>query len=382
MMTINQPTKSKMKHSFMDTTIRRVITGLGVVAITTTLCTVPVKSFAVDSSTATTAYNDFNSVFLDSAGSGYKSSAGASGTSYDYFWAQAEDIELVIDHYEFTKGSTEKNLFSTMCNTFISKYSDTWIASDTWNDDLGRSADMLTRAYIITGTASYLTQAKYCFDTAYQRGWDTKYNGGGIYEQMGVANPEKQALSTLSCGYAAALIATVDSAYLNHATNIYAWARSHLFNPSTGQVYNGVYTNGTTDTGSTTSNQGSMIDYARLLYKITGNSQYFNDATASLTYTKANHADSSGFIDSCAAQFSRGMGHFVVDNNLWNTTFGSGTSYYSWMWTNCNTGWGHRDTSYNVTWNKIGSQTTVDTTAEPYTYEGVPSLLQYTFMPH
>jgi hypothetical protein len=344
-----------------------------------------VKSFAVSDTDATTAYNAFNSTFLNSSGNGYKSSIGASGTSYDYFWAQAEDIELVEDRYEHTGSTTEKNLINTLCNKFVASYSDTWIASDTWNDDLGRSAGMLARAYIITGTSSFLTKSKYCFDTAYQRGWDTTSNGGGIWEQMGVSNPRKEALSTLSCGYAAAVIymATGSQGYRSHAGDIYAWARTHLFNPSTGQVYNAVYPDGTIDTASTTSNQGSMIDYARLLYKInSSDSDYFNDATASVVYTKANHTDSNGFIDSCAAQFARGMGHFVVDNNLWNTTFGSGTSYYTWMYNNCNTGWGHRRTDYNVTWNKIDQQTAVNNTDEPYDYEGVPVLLQYTFMPH
>jgi hypothetical protein len=352
-----------------------------IVACAIAVCGLPTKSFAVNSTSATDAYNDFNSAFMDSAGDGYNASL--SSTTYDYFWAQAEDIELVEDRYEVTHSATEKNLVNTMCNKFVVKYTDTWIPTDTWNDDLGRSADMLTRAYIITGTASFLAKAKLCFDTAYQRGWDTTSNGGGIWEQQGVANPRKEALSTLSCGYAAALLATVDANYSAHATTIYSWARTHLFNPATGQVYNAVYPDGSIDMASTVSNQGSMIDYARLLYKSnSGNQTYFNDATASVVYTKANHTDGSGFIDSCAAQFSRGMGHFVVDNNLWNTTFSSGTSYYSWMYSNCNTGWGHRRTDKNVTWNRINTATPVNNTDEPYDYEGVPVLLQYTFMPH
>lgn len=363
------------------TALQRVSSCLGAVVLGSVLCALPFKSLAVDGTTATTAYSDFNSAFLNSSGNGYNASLGS--TSYDYFWEQAEDIELVEDRYEVTQGSTEKALINTLCTKFLATYSESWMAADTWNDDLGRASEMLARAYLDTGTANFLTQAKFCFDTAYQRGWDTTFNGGGIYEQMGVSNPKKEALSTLNCGYASALIyvATQSQGYRSHAGDIYAWARSQLFNPSTGQVYNGVYTNGTVDTTSETYNQGTMIDYARLLYKISTNSEYFNDATAAVVYTKANHTDSSGFIDSCAAQFSRGMGHFVVDNNLWNTTFSSGTSYYSWMWNNCNTGWGHRRTDYNVTWNKIDVTTTNATNLEPSDYEGVPSLLQYTFMP-
>lgn len=346
-------------------------------------CGQPIKSSAVNSQTATDAYNDFNAVYVNSYGNGYQSSV--TNTDYLYFWQQAEAIELVIDRYEVTHGSTEKDLINTMCNKFVSKYSDSWISANTWNDDLGRASEMLGRAYLVTGTSSFLTKAKYCFDTAYQRGWDTTYNGGGIWEQMGVSNPRKEALSTLNCGYAAAIIymATGSQGYRSHAGDIYAWARSHLFNPSTGQVYAAIYPDGTLDTTSQVYNQGTMIDYARLLYKINSSNQnYFNDATAAVVYTKAHHTDSNGFIDSCAAQFSRGMGHFVVDNNLWNTTFGSGTSYYSWMWNNCNTGWGHRWTAKNISWNKINSQTPSDNSLDPTQCEGVVSLLQYTFMPH
>jgi len=338
------------------------------------------QSFAVDDSTATTAYNTFNSTFLASAGNYYKTST--TNTAYDYFWSQAEDIETVIDRYEHTNSSTDKALINALCNKFIATYPEPW-TWDSWNDDVGRASEMLARAYMVTGTSSFLTRAEYGFNLAYNRGWDTTSNGGGIWEQQGVANPEKEALSTLNCGYAAAVIymGNNDQTYRSKAGSIYAWSRTHLFVTSTGQVYTGVFPNGTTNTASQVYNQGVMTDYARLLYKISGNSAYLNDAIASVVYTKANHTDSAGYIDSCAPQFSRGMGHLVVDNNLWNSTFSSGTSYYSWMYLNCNTGWGHRRTDLNITWNKIGSQTPTSELT-PNQCDGVVSLMQYTFMPH
>jgi hypothetical protein len=365
-------------------TFRRVIAtpGLGLIAAGAMICCgQPFKAFAVDDADATTAYDSFNAAFLNSSGNGYKTSV--SDSSYDYFWQQAEDIELAEDRYEHTQSSTDKSLVNTLCTHFIATYPEPW-TWDNWNDDLGRASEMLARGYLITGTADFLTKAKYGFNLAYGRGWNTTHNGGGIYEEQGVSNPEKEALSTLNCGYAAALIyqANGDQTYRSEAGDIYAWARSHIFNPSTGLVYTGVYTNGTVDTTPQVYNQGTMIDYARVLYDISGNSQYFNDANAAVIYTKANLTDSSGFITSCAPQFSRGMGHFVVENNLWNTTFSSGTTYYDWMYDNCNTGWGHRWTTYDITWNKINTQTPSETTLTPNQCDGVPSLLQYTFMPH
>lgn len=345
-------------------------------------CGLPMKSFAVSDADATTAYNAFNSNFLNAAGNGYEASLGS--TSYLYFWQQAEAIELAIDRYERNHSSVEVNRISALANKLVASYSDAWISSNQWNDDLGRVSECLARAYLVTGTASVLTKAKYCFNTAYQRGWSTT-TGGGIWEKMDDLSRGKEMLSTGNCGYAAGLIymGNGSQGYRNHAGNIYAWIRGHLFNPSTGQVYTSEYQNGTTNTASQVYNQGTMVDYARLLYKInSSNANYLNDARWAVVYTKANHTDGNGFISSCAAQFSRGLGHLVVDNNLWNSTFSSGTSYYSWMYDNCNTGWGHRWTLHNISWNRIASQTPTDTNRDPTQYEGIPSLMLYTFTPH
>jgi hypothetical protein len=48
-------------------------------------------------------------------------------------------------------------------------------------------------------------------------------------------------------------------------------------------------------------------------------------------------------LNTWAAEFGRGIGHFVKDNNLWST-------YYPWMLANANAAWGCRRTDYNVSW--------------------------------
>jgi len=213
-------------------------------------CSLPTTSFAVSDADATTAYNAFNTTFLNSAGNGYEASIGS--TSYLYFWQQAEAIELAIDRYERNHSSVEVNRINALCNKFLATYSDSWVATNTWNDDLGRSSEMLGRAYLVTGTASFLTEAKYYFDTAYQRGWSTTNNGGGIWENMANLPAGKEMLSTGNCGYASAVIymGNGSQGYRNHAGDIYAWIRSHLFNPSTGQVYTSVHSDGTVNTGT------------------------------------------------------------------------------------------------------------------------------------
>jgi hypothetical protein len=48
-------------------------------------------------------------------------------------------------------------------------------------------------------------------------------------------------------------------------------------------------------------------------------------------------------LNTWAAEFGRGIGHFVKNNNLWST-------YYPWMLANANAAWSCRRTDYNVSW--------------------------------
>ena len=74
---------------------------------------------------------------------------------------------------------------------------------------------------------------------------------------------------------------------------------------------------GVVDTGSAVYNQGTFVDYANLLYQITRNVNYYNDAVRSINYVRDNMttggiiSNRAGYLNTWADEFARGLGHFV-----------------------------------------------------------------------
>jgi hypothetical protein len=116
-------------------------------------------------------------------------------------------------------------------------------------------------------------------------------------------------------------------------------------------VYGQIATNGVVDTSANLYNQGTFLDCANLLYKITGQPVYYNDALQDVEFTRNNltvngiFSNSATWINTWAAEFARAMGHFVGENNLWSL-------YYPWMQANANAAWNCRRPDYNVSWNE------------------------------
>jgi len=318
----------------------------------------PQRASAIGSGDADTMFNGFNNSFLVS-GSYYKSAL--NNGNFDGGWTGALDIMVAEDAYERTGSSSHQALVNTLCTTFLQKFPPgyTW---DGWNDDIGWMAIMLARGYRATGNSNLLTQARTaCFDMAWARGWDTQYNGGGIWEQQPDMTPagqpiNKNVLSNDSLGKAACYIyqGNHDQWYLDRATQIYAWVRSHLYNTSTGQVYTSIDRSNNVDTSTALYSVGTFVDYANLLYQITGNVMYYNDAKRSIDYAKNNMYNSGvitgGGTNTWSDEFARGIGHFCRDNRMWGT-------YLSWMQLNANAIMSHRRTDLNLCWGNFSQQT-------------------------
>jgi hypothetical protein len=282
----------------------------------------------------------------------------------DGTWTFSIDIEGEEDAYERTHNPVQQQLINNLCTTWLIQTPTPW-SWDGWNDDIGWFSLALVRGYQMTGDTNFLNAAEYGFGFAFGRGWDTNFNNGGIWEEQ-PANvngpPNKNPLACDSNLQTVCMLyqSTTNPAYLADAELIYGWVRTNLFNPGTGIVYGSITTNGQVNTQPNLYNQGTFVDCANLLYNITGQQEYYNDAKAAVNgatnklTTGGIFSNGATYLNTWAAEFARGMGHFVKDNNLWN-------AYYALMVANANAAWGCRRPDYNVSWSEWTQPTPTNT---------------------
>ncbi|CAM4366208.1 Ricin-type beta-trefoil lectin domain-like [Pedobacter westerhofensis] len=318
--------------------------------------TLALKALADVNTNADAAFNAFNASFLMTSGNTQYYKEALNVATKDYFWRQALDIQMAEDVYLRTKSAAHKTLITNLLNTFLQQNQGTGGLTDwNWNhfnDDLQWAGLAFIRGYQITGNTAYLDQAKYTFNRTYDRGWTADLGGGLWWDDV---RSEKSGLSNnpevmLGCYI---YEATKEVAYLNKAIAIYAWVKSTLYNGSTGAVSEKITANGVLFNDANVYNVGAFVGAANHLHRLTGNSMYYDDAIRSIEYVK-NNKTTNGIITvakrdgTWQSEFSRGLGEFVRDNNLWST-------YYTWMKQNADAAWNSRRTDRNLTWNTWAS---------------------------
>jgi hypothetical protein len=335
------------------------------------------------SPTAVSAINAFNSAFLVTSGNTAYYKQALNNGNADGTWVASLDIQGEEDAYEVSGSAAAKTLVNNLCATWLVNTPPPW-SWDGYNDDIGWFTITLARGYQMTGTANFLTQAEYGFNYAFGRGWDTTYNGGGIWEEnpsyAGSTTLEKTALANDSLAKTAVMIyqSTGNTTYLNEAEQIYAWVWHHIYNPSTGEVYAGIYTDGTVDTGTAVYNQGTFIDLANLLYECGAGASYLNDAKMAIQFTQNNLtsggilSNNAGYLNTWADEFARGIGHVCrYTPSLWST-------YYPFMINNANAAWNNRRTDYNITWNAWNQATPIVNNQIPSQCVSAVAMQQFT----
>jgi hypothetical protein len=98
-----------------------------------------------------------------------------------------------------------------------------------------------------------------------------------------------------------------------------------------------------------------MINAAAYLYRLTGNTQYYNDAVLTAQFQLSQYpsimsVDWSNNGPFGPDQFWRGLSNFARWNNLWST-------YSTWLYNNADDAWDNRNTTYNICWDDIATQT-------------------------
>ena len=346
----------------------------------------PIMVAARAASNAETMFNAFNNAFLIRSGGDVFYKKALNSTERDGTWTASLDILAAEDAYECTGDPDKMTLVNDLLATWL-KYNPTPWDWDGWNDDIGWFALALVRGYQMTGTQSFLDAAKYGFDYAFGRGWETQHNGGGIWEE----NPEytarenssrpahKEALSTDSLGKVACILyqSTHDQAYLDRCKQIYTWVRANLYNSSTGQINTGVDQSGKVDTATEAYNQGTFLDFANLVWEITGDTSIYNDAKRAIDFGRSNitvngiFSNAAGYLTTWADEFARGAGHFVRDNRL-------GSTYHTWFQQNANAIVHNRRVDLGLTWNAWDQPTPSNPAFTPNNFASAMAWLRFT----
>lgn len=152
--------------------------------------------------------------------------------------------------------------------------------SDRFYDDNIWLVIDLVDLYLVTKESAYLDQADSIWKFIIS-GKDDKL-GGGIYW----CEQRKESKNTCSNAPAAVLAlklfqATADPAYLATGKELYDWTKQHLMDPEDGLYWDNVNLAGKIERTKHAYNTGQMIQAAALLYKLTEEAIYLQDAQRS-----------------------------------------------------------------------------------------------------
>jgi hypothetical protein len=203
---------------------------------------------------AQNAWSGYQNAFLKLEPDGYSKvfvkKQGDPVSSYEYMWQQAEEIEVAEDAYYQNPTTANKTTVQALCDGFVNYVfkgsfggtGDDWSA-DTYNDDLGVAVIAFIRAYNITGTTRWLTDAENNFNVIWNRG---QAGDGGLCERSngpGGMCPTGGGYENSSANWTFVIAgnllynATGISSYKTEKDSVYTWAKANLYNSSTGEIY-------------------------------------------------------------------------------------------------------------------------------------------------
>jgi hypothetical protein len=116
---------------------------------------------------ADAAFYPFNAAFLVQANGHTFYDWGSNQNTYadvQWGWGQDYNIYPAMDHYEYSHNQADLTLLDATVNSMLT--SPTWdtakggylvTTGDTWNDDVGWTIQLFTRAYQLTGNQDYLS---------------------------------------------------------------------------------------------------------------------------------------------------------------------------------------------------------------------------------
>ena len=161
--------------------------------------------------------------------------------------------------------------------TAYASYINTAPVSDRFYDDNIWIGLDFTDLYLLTGKKEYLSQAKMVWRFI-ESGTDDKL-GYGIYWCEQKKNGKNTCSNAPGSVYASKLfLATGDSSYLQAGIRLYEWTKENLQDPADGLYFDNKSLNGEIGRAKFAYNSGQMMQAAALLYQITKQKSYLEDA--------------------------------------------------------------------------------------------------------
>ncbi|MCE7058158.1 AGE family epimerase/isomerase [Algoriphagus sp. AGSA1] len=235
-----------------------------------------------------------------------------SNMTTNHYWPQAHAMDVVVDGYKRTSDQFYLDLYPLWWDgapryNFSGREEDAW-----WNefvDDMEWIVLAQLRMYESTGEEQYFAKATQMYNDWIWTNWGPEDEApwyGGITWKTDVEKT-KNACSNGPGALVATRIYTLydqvstpgdkaKQAYLDEAVKIYSWLRNNLYEPSEGKVFDNMNREGKIDRAIYTYNQGTFIGAAHELYKITGESQYLEDAIQASNYVIDHMSRNNGVL--------------------------------------------------------------------------------------
>lgn len=217
------------------------------------------------------------------------------GLDYAFsYWPQAHAMDVVIDAYLRTGDDSYKNFFDKWYIGIKFKSNGTYY--NTFYDDMEWICLTMLRLYDTTRENKYLNTAKDLWEDI-KTGWNLQGDGGIAWRKDQLWS--KNACSNGPAGIIAARLYRIskDADDLQWAKDIFEWEYDHLYEPSTGRIYDSIDTRtGERIDWCFTYNQGTFLGLAHELWRLTGERIYLNTAVKAATFTTSSELCVSGKV--------------------------------------------------------------------------------------
>ncbi len=332
---------------------------------------------------ATSAYNDFNKYLYNSGAKLYYRASDKSGIAA--IWTQAIYFDMAMNAWRRTGDAQYKQLIEDLYQGNYQQYAGyDWTNQDKWFiwDDMMWWIIALARAYETTGDQKYLDHAK--------AGFNFVWNGDASLGRVGSYDPAtggmewawKQRGKTACINYPTVIGAmtlyniTKDEDYATKAVGVYNWARTNLFNTSTGAVADNKVDNNPADWTPHTYNQASCIGAAVMLYKKTGDAAYLNDAVLAADYTKNKMSDVNGILPFEGGEEQGVYNAILAQYIIRLIQDGNKPDYLPWLRKNINTAYGKRSSATGLMGKDYKTPPPAGTPVSAYDACSIPALMQ------